>query len=116
LRGTKDAIALWAAIKAGRSTPMRMFLQVQMAVKATNRAIEDGSLSTIIDDFITATKPEGVWFSALGGQRAMIAVFDLVSPSQIPRLAEPFFSKLNASFVLSPAMNLEDLKAAGVSP
>jgi hypothetical protein len=95
---------------------MRMFLRVQLEVEASNRAIEDGSLSTIIEGFIKETKPEGVWFTPLDGQRAMVAVFDLTNTAQIARLAEPFFSKLNATFELSPAMDMADLKAAGVSP
>jgi hypothetical protein len=95
---------------------MRMFLRVQLEAEAANQAIKDGSLSTIIEGFIKAAKPEGVWFTPLDGQRAMVAVFDLASTAQIPRLAEPFFDTLNARFELSPAMDMADLRAAGVSP
>ena len=93
---------------------MRMFLKVQMEVEAANRAIKDGSLPKIVQGFVDAAKPEGIWFTALDGKRTMVAVFDLASPTQIPPLAEPFFMGLGASIELSPAMDLADLQA-GVS-
>jgi len=89
---------------------MRMFLKVQMAVEAANRAIKDGSMPGIIQGFTDAAKPEGVWFTALDGKRTMIAVFDLASLADIPPLAEPFFTALNATFELSPAMDTADLQ------
>jgi hypothetical protein len=90
---------------------MRMLLKVQMEVEAANRAIKDGRMPKIIQGFIEAAKPEGAWFTALDGKRAMVAVFDLPSPAGIPPLAEPFFTELNASFELSPAMDMADLQA-----
>jgi len=90
---------------------MRMFLKVQMEVEAANRAIKDGSLPKIIQDFMEAAKPEGAWFTALDGKRTMVTVFDLASTAQIPALAEPFFAGLNASFELHPAMDAADLRA-----
>jgi len=90
---------------------MRMFLKVQMAVEAANRAIKDGSLPKIIEGFTAAAKPEGLWFTSLDGKRTMVAVFDLVSTAQIPPLAEPFFMGLDATFELSPAMDVADLQA-----
>ena len=89
---------------------MRMFLKVQMEVEAANRAIKDGSLPRIIQAFTEAAKPEGAWFTAMDGKRTMVAVFDLASPAQIPPLAEPFFTGLNARFELSPAMDAADLQ------
>jgi hypothetical protein len=90
---------------------MRMFLKVQMEVDAANRAVKDGSLPKVVQGFMDAAKPEGVWFTALDGKRTMVAVFDLASPAQMPPLAEPFFTQLNATFELSPAMDAADLQA-----
>lgn len=90
---------------------MRMFLKVSMEVAAANRAIKDGSLAKIVQGFMDAAKPEGAWFTALDGKRTMVAVFDLASPAKIPPLAEPFFTGLNATFELSPAMDAADLQA-----
>jgi hypothetical protein len=90
---------------------MRVFLKAQMETEAANRAIKDGSIQKIFQDFIEAAKPEGVWFTGLEGKRTMVAVFDLTSPAQIPPLAEPFFMTLNSTFELSPAMDAADLQA-----
>lgn len=89
---------------------MRMILKVQMEVEAANRAIKDGSLPGIFQNFMDTAKPEGAWFTAWNGKRTMVAVFDLASPAQIPPLAEPFFNGLNASFELCPAMDTADLQ------
>ncbi len=90
---------------------MRMFLKVQMEVESANRAIKDGSLAKIVQDFTEAAKPEGLWFTALEGNRTMVAVFDLASAAHIPPLAEPFFNGLKAKFELTPAMDVADLRA-----
>ena len=81
-----------------------------MEVEAANRAIKNGSLPKIIQTFTEAAKPEGIWFTAMDGKRTIVAVFDLASPAQIPPLAEPFFTGLNATFELSPAMDVTDLQ------
>lgn len=89
---------------------MRMLLRVQLEVEAANRAIKSGTLPKIIQAFTEAAKPEGIWFTAMDGKRTIVAVFDLASPAQIPPLAEPFFTGLNATFELSPAMDASDLQ------
>ena len=89
---------------------MRMLLTVKMPVDTGNKAIKEGSLQNVIQDFKDRAKPEAIYFGALEGKRSMIAVFDLASPSQIPSLAEPFFTKLDATFELMPVMDADDLK------
>lgn len=89
---------------------MRMLLKMQIPVEAGNKAIKDGSLAKLVEQFTQAAKPEAAYFTALDGKRTMIAVFDLASPSQIPALAEPFFIGLNATFDLAPAMDAADLQ------
>jgi len=89
---------------------MRMLLKLQIPVKSGNKAVKNGSLANLVGDFTKAAKPEAVYFVALDGKRTMIAVFDMVSPSQIPALAEPFFAGLNATFEVTPAMDAADLQ------
>ena len=89
---------------------MRMFLKVHMEVEAANRAINDGSLPKIVQSFIEASKPEGIWFVGLDGKRTMVAVFDLVSTDRIPSLVEPFMVGLGAAIDLTPAMDMADLQ------
>ena len=45
--------------------------------------------------------PRGSGSPRWTGKRTMVAVFDLASTAQIPPLAEPFFTGLNAAFELS---------------
>ena len=90
---------------------MRMFLKVSMETQAGSRAIADGSMAAAIKGFVDTFKPEGVWFTALDGKRAMVSVFDLPSAAQLPAMAEPFFSALGAHLEISPAMDLADLQS-----
>jgi hypothetical protein len=48
---------------------------------------------------------------AENGKRTAIFFFDLKDLSTIPIAVEPFFLNLNASTEMTPAMNVEDLKA-----
>jgi hypothetical protein len=55
-------------------------------------------------------KPEACYFTAEGGKRTALFVFDLADPTEIPSAAEAFFENLNADIALSPVMNLEEMK------
>lgn len=90
---------------------MRTLMQVKVPVSEGNRGIQDGSLATIIEQVLEKTKPECVYFTSIDGCRAIIAVFDMKSPSDIPSIAEPLFIGLNASVDFLPCMNAEELKA-----
>ncbi|HXQ15774.1 MAG TPA: hypothetical protein VN814_14245 [Caulobacteraceae bacterium] len=89
---------------------MRVMLKMQVPVDAGNKAVSDGSLPKVIQEFLEKAKPEAAYFGAFEGKRTMIAVFDLASPAQIPPLAEPFFMGLNATFDLTPVMDAADLQ------
>jgi hypothetical protein len=47
----------------------------------------------------------------MGGQRTMIAVFDMKTAADMPRIAEPLFMGLDATIEFMPCMNAHDLKA-----
>ncbi|SFD82996.1 hypothetical protein SAMN05518672_103401 [Chitinophaga sp. CF118] len=89
---------------------MRTMLKVTMDVAASNQALKNGTLSKTINATIEKIHPEASYFLAVDGCRACIMVFDLKDPSDIPSIAEPFFSTLNAKVEMSPVMNAEDLK------
>lgn len=90
---------------------MRMMMKVSIPVEAGNEGIRDGKLAQTVLQFVEQMKPEAVYFVADGGTRTAIFVFDLQDPSFIPPAAEPFFLQLSAAIELTPAMNLEDMKA-----
>lgn len=90
---------------------MRMFMKVSMPVEAGNKGIKEGTLPQTMMRFVEQMKPEGSYFIAENGQRTGMFFFDLEDPTLIPTIAEPFFMNLNASITLTPAMDLEDMKA-----
>ena len=93
---------------------MRMMMKVSIPVEAGNKAIKDGSLPKTILGFIEQMKPEAAYFIAEDGKRTGYFFFDLKDPASIPPAAEAFFMNLQAAITLTPAMNVEDMKA-GVS-
>ena len=90
---------------------MRMLLKVSIPIEVGNEAIKKGILQKTVMNFVESRKPEATHFVADQGLRTMYAVFDLHNPADIPSIAEPFFLHLNAEVLLTPAMNLEDMKA-----
>ncbi len=90
---------------------MRTMLKVSIPVEAGNKALKEGILPKTMMGFIEQMKPEACYFGPENGKRTAIFFFDLVDPSTIPSIAEPFFVNLNASIEMTPVMNLDDLKA-----
>jgi hypothetical protein len=90
---------------------MRMMMRVYIPVEAGNVAIKNGSLAQTIQQFMDAAKPEAAYFVADGGERTAYFFFDLKQPSDIPSVAEPFFANLHAAIDVTPAMNIEDVRA-----
>ncbi|MDV9192946.1 hypothetical protein R6L23_32870 [Streptomyces sp. SR27] len=93
---------------------MRMLLKVEMDTKASNEAIRQGTLQKAMESSMEALKPEAAYFTVENGCRTAYIFFDLVEPSQLPKISEPFFLGLNAKIHYSPVMNPEDL-AKGLS-
>jgi hypothetical protein len=90
---------------------MRVLMRVHIPVEAGNKAIVNGHLPTVIQNFNEMAKPEALYFATSNGERTITAVFDLASPTDIPRIAEPFFTALNAHLEWQPCMDLADLQA-----
>ena len=90
---------------------MRMMMKVSIPVEAGNRGIRDGILPKTVMEFVEQMKPEACYFTPEGGKRTMFFFFDLADPTMLPSAVEPFFENLNAAIEVSPAMNLEDMKA-----
>ena len=54
--------------------------------EAGNRAIKDGTLPDIIRKTLETVQAEAAYFTTMNGQRTMIAVFDLKTTADIPRI------------------------------
>lgn len=90
---------------------MRTMMKVTIPVDAGNDAIADGSLPATLESVMEKVQPEAAYFLTNEGQRCAIMVFDLADVSDIPTIAEPFFTNMHASVEFSPVMNREDLQA-----
>ncbi len=91
---------------------MRMMLRWTVPVERGNQAIKDGSLARTIQALLEELKPEAAYFWPENGERAGMMVFDMADPTQIPQIAEPLFTNVDAAVEFVPVMNAEDLKQA----
>ena len=89
---------------------MRMMLKVTLDTEAASRAIEDGSLPQFMQETIGGLQPEAAYFGPEDGVRTAFLVFNLEDPSDLPRISEPFFSKLKARVQMFPVMDRDDLE------
>lgn len=89
---------------------MRTMMKVTLPVEAGNKALRDGVLPQMVEAMVKMTKPEASYFYAETGKRSMLFVFDMKDASQIPSIAEPFFTEMNAEVSFIPVMNADDLK------
>jgi hypothetical protein len=92
---------------------VRALLKVTIPVETGNAAIRNGTLSKTIQKILDDLKPEAAYFAEDEGQRTGYIFFDMKESSQLPAVAEPWFLAFNASVTVRPAMNLDDLSAAG---
>jgi hypothetical protein len=89
---------------------MRVMARISIPVEAGNKAIRDGSLPKVMQQFTEQWTPEAAYFTTFDGRRTAFFVFDLPDPSAIPPVAEPFFMELNAEVQFSPVMDPNDLQ------
>lgn len=92
---------------------MRIMLTASIPVEAGNAAIKNKTIPEVIKKFSADHKPEAAYFFADDhGNRSCLFVVDMKDTSDIPVMAEPFFSQLNAQIHMRPVMNQQDLAAA----
>jgi hypothetical protein len=92
---------------------MRMLLKANIPVGPGNAAIKTGALATKIKQILDDLKPEAAYFGEDDGERTAYLVLDMAEPSDLPRIAEPFFQAFNARITARPVMTLDDLAKAG---
>jgi hypothetical protein len=89
-----------------------MIMLVQFPIEPFNTAVRNGTIGETMHRILEATKPETAYFTERGGHRGGIFVVNLDSPSDVARLAEPWFLSFNATVEFRIAMTAEDLGRA----
>ncbi len=93
---------------------MRMLMDVQFPIEPFNSSVRDGTAGEKLERIMAAIQPEAAYFTTLDGNRGATLVVNVDSPSDVPRLAEPFFLIFEAAVEFSICMSPEDLAAAGL--
>ena len=93
---------------------MRMLMNVRIPNAEFNAAVKSGSADKIMNRIIEECAAEAVYFTEEQGCRACILVVNVNEPSQIPRLAEPWFLSFNAAVEFKIVMTPEDLRKSGL--
>lgn len=88
---------------------MRMILKVSMQTEVMNDLVREGKLSSTMEKLLGRLKPEATYFTAMRGKRTALIVVDVAEPSELLRVAEPFFLTFGAGVEFYPAMLPEDL-------
>ena len=89
---------------------MRMMLKAVFDTEAASEVIGSGQGAEVNRQLVERLHPEAFYAFGEDGQRAILLVFDMADPSQIPVLTEPFYQQGKAKVTLTPCMNLEDLE------
>jgi len=93
---------------------MRMLMQVTLPPEPFNSYVRDGSIGERMEAILEDAKPEAAYFTSIHDSRGGILVVDVADPSDVPRLAEPWFLQFEADIDFSVAMTPEDLARAGL--
>ena len=91
---------------------MRMIMLVQFPIEPFNTSARNGTVGAKMREILDATKPEAAYFCERDGHRGGIFVVEVQNPSDVPRLAEPWFLSFNATVEFRVAMTAEDLGRA----
>jgi hypothetical protein len=91
-----------------------MLLKVRFPAEPFNALVRSGEAGKVLQSILDELKPEAVYFTEDRGQRGAVLVIDLANPSDVPKIAEPFFLNFNADCHLRVVMSPDDLKTAGL--
>ena len=93
---------------------MRMLMQVHFPIEPFNSAVRDGTAGEKLQRILASIEPEAAYFTEQDGNRGCTLIVNVSSPSDVPRLAEPFFLGFEAAVEFRICMTPEDLGAAGL--
>lgn len=93
---------------------MKMLLTVDFPLEPFNSLVRSGKAGEIIGRILAAINPETAYFTEQDGKRGGIFVVDVLTPSDVPSFAEPFFLIFQANCRFRILMSPEDLQKAGL--
>jgi hypothetical protein len=91
---------------------MRMMMQVEMPLEPFNTEVRNGTAGLKMMKILDEIRPEAAYFGEQDGKRCGILIVDVAKPSDVPRLAEPWFLNFNAEVKFRVVMSPEDLVEA----
>ena len=93
---------------------MKMLFSAEFPHEPFNALVRNGSAGKLLFSIIEDLKPEAVYFTEQDGKRGVFLVIEVAGASDIPRISEPFFLKLNADCRFRIVMTPKDLEKAGL--
>jgi hypothetical protein len=87
-----------------------MLLKASIPVEKGSEAYKSGALQRTVQSAAQALKPEAMYFFPEDGKRTCLMVFDMEGSWQLPVIVEPLFEALDASVLVTPVMNGDDLE------
>ncbi len=93
---------------------MRMLVHAKIPHEPFNTAVRSGTAGKTVQHILDEMKPEAVYFTEYDGQRGAIMIVEVAKPSDVPRLAEPWFLSFNADVQFHIVMSPEELGKAGL--
>jgi len=93
---------------------MRMLIQVKIPHKEFNVHVKDGSVGEKMKRILDELKPEAVYFTEYNGRRGLIMIAEVAEPSDVPRIAEPWFLMFSADVEFHIVMSPDELEKAGI--
>jgi hypothetical protein len=94
---------------------MKYIMKVRFSNESAKEKIKDPQFGMKMQELLAEVKAEAAYFTTICGSRGAYVVVNMSDASQMPALAEPFFSFLNAEIDFIPVMTPEDLGKAGAS-
>ncbi|HET6348220.1 MAG TPA: panthothenate synthetase [Candidatus Krumholzibacteria bacterium] len=93
---------------------MRFVVHVSLPTDKFNKAIYDGTIGEKMGRVLEEMKPEAAFFTAKDGKRGGYFVVNINDPSEMPRIAEPFFLMFDGAVEFLPAMTPQELQKSGL--
>lgn len=93
---------------------MKMLQHIKFPPREFNEGVRDGTIGETMKQILAEAKPEAVYFTEWNGQRSAIILVEVAKPSDVPRLAEPWFLQFHAAVEFHVVMSPDDLAEAGL--